>query len=124
MRVVSDFHDYYDSVQVYGSDPSLVYIQRQEEISLDPQGTPPVKRKGRCFCLKDRTSQGIRNPFSVHQEIATYLGNRLAVQRDPEPVITDNLLRYKKGFDEWSFRRHREEDPKCRKRHTSGYRFT
>jgi hypothetical protein len=32
MRIVSNFHDYYDGVRGYGSDPRLVYVRETKEI--------------------------------------------------------------------------------------------
>ena len=34
MRIVSKFHDYYDSCRVYGADPKLIYIRKTEEIDI------------------------------------------------------------------------------------------
>lgn len=48
-----------------------------------------------------------------------YLGNQLARQNDPPAEISDEIMRDEKGFDEWSFRRHKEEDPKYLKKHAS-----
>jgi len=35
MKIISKFHDYYDSVQIYGQDKSQLYIRDQEELLLD-----------------------------------------------------------------------------------------
>jgi hypothetical protein len=35
MRIISDFHDYYDSVQATGQDLSLVYVRTRKEVKLD-----------------------------------------------------------------------------------------
>lgn len=32
MRIISNFHDYYDSVQKYGQDKSIVYLRKSDEI--------------------------------------------------------------------------------------------
>lgn len=59
--------------------------------------------------LKDLRFQTVKGPVEAYQEIAMYLGNELVVQRDPIPVITDEVMRDKKGFDKWSFRRHKDD---------------
>ena len=33
MRIVSKFHDYYDNVQMYGQDPSILYIRKTEPVN-------------------------------------------------------------------------------------------
>lgn len=35
MRIVSDFHDYYDSVQKYGQEKSVLYLRKQQELNVD-----------------------------------------------------------------------------------------
>ena len=32
MRIISKFHDYYDSIQGYGFDPTIIYIRNRDEI--------------------------------------------------------------------------------------------
>lgn len=56
--------------------------------------------------------QKVKDLATAFQEIAMYVGDRLAHQPDPVPRVSDEILRDEKGFDEWSFRRHREEDKK------------
>lgn len=34
MRIISDFHDYYDSVQKYGQDSSTVYLRKNEVVEI------------------------------------------------------------------------------------------
>ena len=35
MRIISDFHDYYDCVQKMGQDLNTVYIRKRKEVNLD-----------------------------------------------------------------------------------------
>lgn len=35
MRIISNFHDYYDSVQKYGQDKSIVYLRKNQELDLE-----------------------------------------------------------------------------------------
>jgi hypothetical protein len=41
MRIISDFHDYYDSVQATGQDQTLVYYRKAEEVET-PEYPFPV----------------------------------------------------------------------------------
>ncbi|MBX7258823.1 MAG: hypothetical protein K1Y02_20845 [Candidatus Hydrogenedentes bacterium] len=66
--------------------------------------------------LKQDHFQRVKPPAEAFQEISMYLGNQLATQKDPIPVVSDEIMRDEKGFDEWSFRRHKEESKKYRKR--------
>ena len=66
--------------------------------------------------LKADEFQKVRGPADAFQEISMYLGNQLARQPDPISRISDEVLRDEKGFDKWSFRRHKEEDKKYRKK--------
>jgi hypothetical protein len=34
VRIISNFHDYYDSVQKYGQDKSIVYLRKNQELDL------------------------------------------------------------------------------------------
>jgi hypothetical protein len=34
MRIISDFHDYYDAVQATGQDQTLVYYRKPEEVEI------------------------------------------------------------------------------------------
>jgi len=40
MKIVSDFHDYYDVVQASGQDQSLVYLRTRKEIELNRSSYP------------------------------------------------------------------------------------
>lgn len=51
------------------------------------------------------------DPIAAFQEIAMYLGNNMAKQVDPSTNFSDDLKRDIKGFDKWSFRKHKK-DPK------------
>ena len=66
--------------------------------------------------LKDDDFQRVRSPSDAYQELAMYVGNELARQPDPVSAIPDHIMRDEKGFDEWSFRRHKADDKKL-KRH-------
>jgi hypothetical protein len=57
----------------------------------------------------------VKYPTQCFQEISMYLGNQLALQQDPVPLnVSDSDMIHKKGFDKWSFRRHKD-DPKFEK---------
>lgn len=57
-------------------------------------------------------------PYTAYQELSMYLGNNLVdtSEMDPRP-ITDKDRAETKGFNEWSFRRHKTEDRKYKKTH-------
>jgi hypothetical protein len=67
-------------------------------------------------CLRADSFQKIKTPVEAFQEISMYLGNQLVHQMDPVSACADEILRDKKGFDKWSFRRHKEESKKLRKK--------
>jgi hypothetical protein len=50
MRIISDFHDYYDSAQSMGQDQSLVYLRKREEIESFYQF--PSMSNVRCWSRK------------------------------------------------------------------------
>jgi hypothetical protein len=41
MRIISKFHDYYDSAQGYGQDPNLLYRRETDELVFRPWGGDP-----------------------------------------------------------------------------------
>lgn len=65
--------------------------------------------------LRTEFFQKIKPPAVAFQEISMYVGNQLTRQMDPISAVPDDIMRDEKGFDEWSFRRHREESKKNRK---------
>lgn len=66
-------------------------------------------------CLKKDLFQKIKIPTDCFQEISMYVGNQLVTQEDPKAAISDDVLRDEKGFNKWSFRKHRD-DPKMEKK--------
>ena len=60
--------------------------------------------------------QSQMDPYQVYQEIEMYLGNNLVDQKDPNPKISDELRRDSAGFNEWSFKTHKTESKKYRKK--------
>jgi len=66
--------------------------------------------------LKDYNFQSQVDPYTAYQELEIYLGNDLVNQVDPNINMTDELKRDAKGFDNWSFKRHKEESKKRRKK--------
>jgi len=59
--------------------------------------------------------QRIKPPVECFQEISMYLGNYLVSPNDPTTVIPDDILAEEKGFNKWSFRRHKDESKKSKK---------
>ena len=100
------------------------WIRSTQEIKCDTYdevfiklGTPVFKLVSggyNCSCtlnpwLKNEQFEQIKNPVEAFQEISMYIGNQLAQQKDPVDKIPDDVMRDKKGFDKWSFRRHKDE---------------
>ena len=110
---VADFADKrYDDVFIETGVPvfKLEYIARNK---------PAIVNTVRCTLnphLKTESFQKVRPPAEAFQEISMYLGNQLARQMDPVSQCPDDIMRDEKGFDEWSFRRHKEEDRKYLKK--------
>ena len=62
--------------------------------------------------LKDYDFASVVGPYEAYQEISVFLGNELSSQMDPNLDRTDKDIRDSKGFDDWSFKRHKEESKK------------
>jgi hypothetical protein len=58
----------------------------------------------------------IIDPYTAYQELDLYLGNDMAIQMNPDTFRTQEMIRDSKGFDNWSFKRHKEESKKPRKK--------
>jgi hypothetical protein len=43
MRIISDFHDYYDTVQATGQDQTLIYFRKREEVSVPRYSLPVIE---------------------------------------------------------------------------------
>jgi hypothetical protein len=56
------------------------------------------------------------DPYSAYQELAMYVGNNMVCQKDPNPPIPDKIKVESKGFDNWSFRTHKDDSKKPRKK--------
>jgi hypothetical protein len=67
MRIISQFHDYYDTARSYGFDPNILYIRKTEDLQLSPKeekileptklyprycGELIIARISLCFCGK------------------------------------------------------------------------
>lgn len=90
-----------DSFHLYFKSPIVAVEQRR--ILVNPR-------------LKDYGFARIVDPYTAFQEISMFLGNNMATQMDPEVHISDKIRAESKGFDDWSFRRHKEESKKNKKR--------
>ena len=66
--------------------------------------------------LKDYRFAKIKDPFTAFQDIMMYISGVLGVG-EPEMVeISNNDMRDKKGFDDWSFKKHPDDTKKPRRR--------
>jgi hypothetical protein len=43
MRIISDFHDYYDAVQASGQDQTLIYHRKREEVAVSVYSLPVIE---------------------------------------------------------------------------------
>lgn len=62
--------------------------------------------------LGDLCFHQVKNPFQCFQDISMFLGNQLVSSKDAPQNIPDDILRDEKGFNKWSFRRHKDEKKK------------
>jgi hypothetical protein len=89
MRIVSDFHDYYDAVQATGQDQTVVYLRKRKEVELNCSSFPfPVF--GSISTHFDYGGQGIpKVQFVVGFCGKVYPILRFSLQRqsDPSPTI-------------------------------------
>lgn len=72
MRIISKYHDYYDSVRQYGIDPKLVYTREEVTISASYNKLPTRLRKmidDQPSYLADAVLRQIRNKFHNDQSI-------------------------------------------------------
>ncbi len=57
------------------------------------------------------------DPYTAFQELSMFIGNNLVDTSTTQPrPISDKLKSETKGFNEWSFRRHKTEDTKYLKK--------
>lgn len=80
-------------------------------------GDDEDKREWHCndakeFALKNFHFQRTLDPYTLFQELSMFVGN-WPQAGNPMVVITDNKVKAAKhGFDNWSFRRHKEDSKK------------
>jgi hypothetical protein len=110
MRIVSDFHDYYDVVQATGQDQTVVYTRTKKEVELN-QDSFPFPIFGRISTRFDYYS---RYDILLMQIVVGFCGKvypvlRLSHQRQAEPNPTFALcysLPEVDTFFEHHFKRH------------------
>jgi hypothetical protein len=66
--------------------------------------------------LRKLNFQTVMDPYTAYQELSMFLGNNMAQQVDPIPKMTDELKAHAHGYDKWSFRTHKEDSKKTKKR--------
>lgn len=123
MRIVSDFHDYYDVAQSTGQEQDLLYLAffqgsfRKDVIEAYRKS--PGRRRWRRpqalrivyhACLREVEFFRVFDPYTAYQKIAMCLGG-LARPQKAVPEVPDKTLSEAKGFDEWSFRKPRSFAP-------------
>tara|TARA_Y100000034_G_C6908961_1_gene422781 strand:+ start:3765 stop:4601 length:837 start_codon:yes stop_codon:yes gene_type:complete len=55
-------------------------------------------------CLKDLKFQSVLDPYTAYQELAMFIGGVLPQATTEMIEIANDIMRDKKGFDEWSFK--------------------
>ena len=58
MRIISDFHDYYDAVQAAGQDQTLIYFRKREEEIVSDYSLPVIEWS---VWLRDSRGSGFKN---------------------------------------------------------------
>ena len=66
--------------------------------------------------LKSFGFHSVMDPYTAYQELSMFMDNNMAQQLDPIPKMTDELKVHAHGFNQWSFRTHKEDSPKARKK--------
>lgn len=89
-----------ESVHRYWKTPIL--LRTLHELILNPR-------------LNKYNFQSVIDPWTAWQTLSMYIGNNMVNQMDPIVNISDKLKAESKGFDKWSFRRHKSESKKNRR---------
>lgn len=66
-------------------------------------------------CLKDMNFQKVIDPFTAYQELDMWIGG--VIGQNPQPdEVSDSVKIQQHGFDKWSFRKHKLDNTKARKK--------
>ena len=76
-------------------------LERKQKLILNP-------------CLEDWKFQKVKDPYTAYQEIAQYISGVLGIDSPETVSISDEEMKWEKGFDDWSFKR--EEHPRKSKK--------
>jgi len=116
-----DYHGHYGELNCNTYDQWATTLDRTvpDEIFL-AEKAPVLALEGRMVyinpCLKTFNFQTVVDPYTAYQELSMFLGNNMAQQLDPIPKTTDKLKAHAHGFDDWSFRTHKEDSKKSKRR--------
>jgi hypothetical protein len=127
MRIISDFHDYYDVVQATGQDQTLIYHRKREEVSVSIYPLPVLKLPPWRNWQDNRETQ-------IRQHIVGFCGKIYPVvvltQADSrKPVICHNMDEVDSFVRDFCHKRqiaeyHAETKPPWRRRGWVSYRFS
>jgi len=78
MRIISKFHDYYDSIQAYGQDRSITFLRKEQILE--------VKSKEEEFFLKHAISSS-GDPFKYYYRSKTFRGEYIGFCNKWIPVV-------------------------------------
>lgn len=100
MKLISKFHDYYDSVLSIGRDDSIVYIRHTEDIKLDKSTLDelektlfdPIPERRRYYELKYNTDTGTFDPIFFFFCGKIYLTYRFKLQTSEFEENVDMML--------------------------------
>lgn len=71
MRIISKFHDYYDSIMAYGYDDSLVWLRETEEIKTNKRATRYyINTKSHSFLVKVENLAFCGTYYSIHRAMS------------------------------------------------------
>lgn len=77
MRIISNFHDYYDCVQKYGQDQSFIYLRNPETFEYDRKGNLDYRSKnltGNFWPFLRILNHGLSNEFYLRQIVIGFCG--------------------------------------------------
>lgn len=96
MRIISKYRDYYDGVQAYGQDQTLVFVRKQEIIQA--KDARDLEGLGAAYGLQDFDTNLTYSGFVVFFCGRQYPGIRIEVRAGWQ--MTDNITRYCYSTDE------------------------
>ena len=98
-----DKHEECKEIFIKYKSPIFVYTKGNKYTIINP-------------CLKEYGFVKIKDPFTAFQDIMQYISGVLGVGEPNIIEISNEDMRDKKGFDKWSFKKHKLDNKKSRKK--------